>query len=86
MLVTNFIISVRFEGFTAVFTGVQLFRDAVSAPYIPEDLNFQTVGTLKGFRFLVFHGDDCRDHSLLGCDTLEKFLIYAQGSLKNKVT
>jgi len=40
MLMTNFIINVRFEGFAVVFTGVQLFRDVTSAPYIPEDLNF----------------------------------------------
>jgi hypothetical protein len=35
---TNVIISVRFEVFTAVFTGIQLFRDVTSALYIPEDL------------------------------------------------
>jgi hypothetical protein len=47
MLVTNAIISVRFEVFTAVFTDVQIFRDVTSALYIPEDVNFQTVDTLK---------------------------------------
>jgi hypothetical protein len=68
---TNVIINVRFEVFTVIITRVQVFRDVTSAIYIPEDLNFQTVDTLKDVRFLVFHGDGCRDYRLLGCDTLE---------------
>jgi hypothetical protein len=82
----NVIIDVRFEVFTAIIAGVQLFRDVTSAIYIPEDLNFQTVDTLKDVRFLVFHGDGCRDCRLRGCDTLERFRKYAQESLKNKET
>lgn len=82
---TNVVIDVRFEVFTAVFTEVQLFRDTTSALYIQEDLNFPMVDSVKGFKFLVFHGVGCRDYRLFGCDALEKFRKYAQGSLKNKV-
>jgi hypothetical protein len=84
--VTNVVINVRFEVFTAVFTEVTLFRDVTSALYIQEDLDFPKIDKVKGVRFLVFHGDGFRDYRLFGCEALENFRKYAQGSLKNKVT